>query len=323
MGKRIITRRGVLGGLGASFGVGLATQALALEAGSSVIPRLRSGPSSTRGVASVENLIAKANLGGKVSYAVADATTGALLETLSHLVAMPPASVTKALTAHYALTHLGPGYRYKTRLLANGPVTNGQIEGDLILEASGDPVLSTDDLGGMAEALVAAGIKGVSGRFLVSLPRFAQAQQIDDSQPYQVSYNPGIAGLNLNRNRVHFEWKRQGSGRTVTMEARGARYKASSRTSTMEIVDRPGPVYEFTLSGGIDRWSVAKSALGSKGARWLPVRAPVDYALDALAQILKAREINLPPPVRVSGHQQGITLFETVSRQCPTFCATC
>lgn len=53
-----------------------------------------------------------------------------------------PASTTKLLTEGTALQVLGADYRFRTRIYRTGPVTDGTLDGDLILVASGDPNLS-------------------------------------------------------------------------------------------------------------------------------------------------------------------------------------
>lgn len=80
-----------------------------------------------------------AGLGGHSSFVVADAVTGEVLESFSALRAHPPASVTKAVTALYALEMLGPQFRFETRLLGTGPIENGVLKGDLILAGGGRP----------------------------------------------------------------------------------------------------------------------------------------------------------------------------------------
>jgi D-alanyl-D-alanine carboxypeptidase/D-alanyl-D-alanine-endopeptidase (penicillin-binding protein 4) len=65
---------------------------------------------------SPDDLIAEAALGGRVAFAVADAQTGAILETRLPLLALPPASVTKVFTAAYALDVLGAQHRFTTRI---------------------------------------------------------------------------------------------------------------------------------------------------------------------------------------------------------------
>ena len=102
--------------------------------------------------------------------------------------------------------------------------------------------------------------------------------EIDTKQPDHVGYNPGVSGLNLNYNRVHFEWKRVSGGYSVAMDARTERYRPEVAVSRMRVVDRAAPVYTYDEKGGVDTWTVARAALGDGGARWLPVRHPELYA---------------------------------------------
>src|SRR6056297_2702232 len=60
-----------------------------------------------RAAPQVADLIARADLGGRIGFAVADARTGEMLEVLNPLRPMPPASVAKAMTCAYALDGLG------------------------------------------------------------------------------------------------------------------------------------------------------------------------------------------------------------------------
>ena len=60
-------------------------------------------------------LVAAAQLGGNVSFAVADAKTGQMLEMRNGSLLQPPASVTKTVTAAYALETSAPD-------IASGPV---------------------------------------------------------------------------------------------------------------------------------------------------------------------------------------------------------
>ncbi|MDQ7039839.1 MAG: D-alanyl-D-alanine carboxypeptidase/D-alanyl-D-alanine-endopeptidase [Rhodothermus sp.] len=52
-----------------------------------------------------------------------------------------PASVTKLFVTAAALEQLGPDYRYTTRLLADGPVIDGVLHGNLIVRGAGDPAI--------------------------------------------------------------------------------------------------------------------------------------------------------------------------------------
>src|SRR5690606_10885501 len=59
-----------------------------------------------------EALIAAAKLGGEVTFLVADAATGKVLEGRGTDRAMPPASTAKVLTTLFAFERLGQGYRF-------------------------------------------------------------------------------------------------------------------------------------------------------------------------------------------------------------------
>lgn len=54
-----------------------------------------------------------------------------------------PASNMKLLTGAAAWLQLGKEYRFRTRLLALGPVENGVLQGSLLVEGGGDPTISS------------------------------------------------------------------------------------------------------------------------------------------------------------------------------------
>lgn len=304
--KSNFSRRFVVGALVAS----VADVAFANAPVASSRPPVRAADFHKRAVRGADALIANAKLGGKIGFVVADAKTGLILETANPVLALPPASVTKAITSLYALDTLGAGYRFKTRLVATGPVSNGRLKGDLILVGGGDPTLTTDDLAVMAAALKQAGIREVRGKFRVNINQLPFVTAIDNSQPDHVGYNPAVAALNLNFNRVHFEWKRQGSGYSVAMDARTNKYRPIVRIAKMRVVDRNLPIYTYKDSGGVDSWTVARRALGKSGSRWLPVRKPHLYAAEVFQTMARANGIKLPRATVAKGAVKGTVLVE-------------
>lgn len=256
-----------------------------------------------------EALIARAGLTGQVSFAVAHAKTGLILETKEASQGLPPASVAKTVTALYALEHLGENHRFRTRVVATGPVQNGVVQGDLVLAGGGDPTLDTDALANLAARLKQAGVRGATGRFLVWGGALPYARQIDADQPEHVGYNPALSGLSLNYNRVHFEWKRAGAGWGVTMEARSDRYRPQVRMATMAVVARDLPTYTYRDKGGIDSWTVASTALGKGGSRWLPVRRPDIYAGQVFRSFAGAQGIPLPQETVTGTLPTGTTVI--------------
>lgn len=291
--RDIISRRAFLTGSTAALGL-VALPACANAPSQSLRPVVRPAGGRAATVPAVEALIAKARVGGEVGFAVADADTGTLLEVREPQRGLPPASVVKALTAAYALEHLGAAHRFETHLVATGPIQNGILTGDLVLAGGGDPTLDTNGLAEMAASLKAAGVRELRGRFLVWGGALPYSRAIDTDQPDHVGYNPAISGLSLNYNRVHFEWKRNGQGYAVTMDARSDRHRPDVQVARMSVVARNLPVYTYSQSQGSDEWTVAQSALGNGGARWLPVRRPEIYAGEVFRIFASAQGIRLP-----------------------------
>ncbi|MGB3553124.1 MAG: D-alanyl-D-alanine carboxypeptidase/D-alanyl-D-alanine-endopeptidase [Jannaschia sp.] len=273
---------------------GLAVAALPAGANppdTSARPFAKPVDAAKRGAPSIERMVAEAGLGGRVGIALADARTGEVLETLNHLRPLPPASVAKALTALYALETLGPEHRFVTRLVATAPVMGGRLDGDLILVGGGDPALDTDGLHDLAALAKDAGLREVTGAFLVADGALPRIERIDATQPDHVGYNPAIGGLNLNFNRVHFQWRRDGGSYAVDMDARTARFRPAVATARMRVADRSLPVYTYARDGDIDSWTVARGQLGTEGSRWLPVRNPALYAGDVMRTMLRSNGI--------------------------------
>src|SRR6056297_2300178 len=271
----------------------------------SLRPVARPNGLNTLAAPQAEALIDAANLGGEVDFAVMDVKTGVLLESRGAPAGLPPASVTKALTALYALDSLGAGYRFATRLVATGPLENGVLKGDLVLAGGGDPTLDTNALAQMASDLKDAGVREVRGAFKVWGGALPYERVIDPTQPEHVGYNPSVSGLNLNFNRVHFEWARDGRDYEITLDARTARYRPDVGMSRVRVSARSHPVYTYE---GPDDWTVARAALGEGGARWLPVRRPALYAGDVFRTLARAQGVRLPEPAEVGILPKAVVL---------------
>lgn len=293
MGKRF-SRRGFVGSA-AGFAL-LGQAALAAPPTASLRPVLRAPDFFKRGVPEPAAIIRAQKLSGQVAFALADAKTGDWLECENEQVGAPPASVTKAVTALYALDALGAEHRFQTVVAATGGVKDGEVQGDLLLIGGGDPTLDTDGLAELAASLKEAGVHGVKGGLKVYEAGMPVLRQIDPAQPDHVGYNPAISALALNFNRVHFEWKRANGQYTVTMDGRTKRYRPDVTFAAMRIEDRKAPVYTYADRNGRDQWTVARGALGGGGARWLPVRKPGLYAGEVFATMAGAQGIRLGKP---------------------------
>ncbi|WP_318248242.1 D-alanyl-D-alanine carboxypeptidase/D-alanyl-D-alanine endopeptidase [Xinfangfangia pollutisoli] len=319
----MITRRGMLAGILA--GTALPVWAEGMD--SSVRPRPKgqgqvsggaSAPAAPVQVQDAEALVTAAKLTGTVGFVVADAATGKVLEARAPETAMPPASVAKAVTSLFALERLGAGHRYVTRVLATGPIEAGVLKGDLVLAGGGDPTLETDQLGDLAARLAKSGLKRVTGRFLAADGALPRMDALVPDQPVQVGYNPGLSGLNLNFNRVYFEWKKSGGDWTVGMDARGARFVPAVNLVRMAVKKRQSPLYTYDRGPEREDWTVASGALGTKGgSRWLPVRLTGRYTAEVFRTLARAQGIDLPAVELVAAAPKGREIGRIESEALP------
>ena len=90
---------------------------------------------------------------------------GQLLAQHNADVAFNPASVMKLGTSLVALAELGPDYRYRTNVLADGTIDNATrtLEGDLVIEGGADPMFSQYDAQEVAAQISHLGVSRVTG----------------------------------------------------------------------------------------------------------------------------------------------------------------
>lgn len=258
------------------------------------IRSLRGQTTSTNDADAAARLIRSANLGGSVGYVLADAATGQVLASRGGDQPMPPASVAKTITTLFALERLGVSHRFATRVLVTGPLSGGIVQGDLVLVGGGDPTLQTDQLGDLVARLAASGLRGVTGRFLFADAALPALPHIATDQPDHVGYNPAIGGLNLNYNRVHFEWKRGGQDWLMAVDARGERFVPQVDLVRVAVAERSAPAFVYEPGLRDEGWTVARAALGKGGGRWLPVRHPGLYTAEVFRTLARAQGITLP-----------------------------
>lgn len=279
------------------------------------LPVPRGGKARPKRVPKLKDILEMSPASGTVSVALMDVATGEVLESHKPGLRLPPASTAKVITTLYANAQLGGDHRFTTRLISTGQLVGNRLEGDLILAGGGDPHLDTDGLAGLVEQLRAAGVTRIKGRFLVYDHALPEVFEIDPLQPEHVSYNPSLSGLNLNFNRVYFQWKREGDGYDLTMTAKSRNYDPAVARARMRIEDRGSPVFAYAKTAKVEQWSVARSALGGKGSRWLPIRRPWVYAGEVFRSLAKAQGVVLPEAKRTRKLTTGWTIAQTQSAE--------
>lgn len=125
-----------------------------------------------------------------------------------------PASNNKVFSSVWALTLLGPEYRFPTDLLASGPIENGVVKGDLYLRGSGDPGFGYPEydrdvlksLREMANGLKARGVTSVAGDVVgdatIDDGRHHGPDWPSDTGNGVSQYAPTVSGLPFDRNMI-------------------------------------------------------------------------------------------------------------------------
>ncbi|MCM1368883.1 MAG: D-alanyl-D-alanine carboxypeptidase/D-alanyl-D-alanine-endopeptidase [Candidatus Amulumruptor caecigallinarius] len=110
---------------------------------------------------------------------VVDLKTGRTLQSLNEETPLIPASIMKCVTTATLLEKTGPAYRYNTGVYITGKVRNRVLEGDILVEASGDPSLNTRSEPGsdnlvkeIVEAIANLDIDSIAGDVVVDESRF-------------------------------------------------------------------------------------------------------------------------------------------------------
>ncbi len=81
--------------------------------------------------------------------------------------AFNPASVMKLVTTLAALDTLGPAHVWKTRVWIRGPLEDGVLHGDLILQGGGDPSLTQERFWALLREVYARGVREIRGDVVI------------------------------------------------------------------------------------------------------------------------------------------------------------
>ncbi len=83
---------------------------------------------------------------------------------------LPAASLTKVATSLVALQTWGPQYQFVTQVGATGAIANGVLQGDLVIQGSGDPLFVWEEAFSLGNTLNRMGITEVKGNLVIAGP---------------------------------------------------------------------------------------------------------------------------------------------------------
>ena len=121
-----------------------------------------------------------------------------------------PASTMKLVTSAVAAEKLGWDYRYTTKIYATGPLTDGDLNGDLVIVSNGDPTINARHperwgaFDAWAKQLYANGVRRIGGQLVGDDNAFAEpgwgvGWAWDD---LSVGYGASVGALQYNENEV-------------------------------------------------------------------------------------------------------------------------
>ncbi|MCO4794372.1 MAG: D-alanyl-D-alanine carboxypeptidase [Bacteriovoracaceae bacterium] len=206
-----------------------------------------------------------------------------------------PASLTKILTAHYALKKLGEEHRFETTIESSSEIKDGVLKGDLILRGGGDPFFTNAMLINMAVKLKALKIKEISGNFIYDQSYIPYQNMISSIGLGDQTYNPGISALSLEFNRFSI-WK----GNRPIPNAKALK--------VMSVREKFTPGKRFKLLNGDSKSEVwALSTKEKYGVHEeVPIRNPALLFASTFQMICKKVGITLPNPIEKKINKEKI-----------------
>jgi D-alanyl-D-alanine carboxypeptidase/D-alanyl-D-alanine-endopeptidase (penicillin-binding protein 4) len=224
---------------------------------------------------------------------------------------LAPASNVKLLTTAAALHHLGATYRFRTFLLADGPVENGVLRGDLVLYGTGDPALSDRFFGSrtavferLSAVLRDAGVRRIEGDVvgdatLLPGPLLGTGWDPDDLNEW---FAAPASALSFNENVVtlRVEAQRTGQPPLVHTLPEGAELPIANEATTVAGRSRVGmailredPLDSMRVAGEIRQG-------GRDVWRRMTVSDPPSYAASVFRSVLEADSIQVRGRIRAA-----------------------
>ena len=137
--------------------------------------------------------------GVSVSAGIWDAETGKAIERYHEEVALVPASTTKVVTTYALLKTLKPDFTIDTEIW--GDLKDGVVQGDLVFKGDGDPMLTSERVWLLVQALKQQGIQRIAGSIRLDQSAFDGQRQPRGWENTSANTTPAVLPLSVNFNR--------------------------------------------------------------------------------------------------------------------------
>jgi D-alanyl-D-alanine carboxypeptidase/D-alanyl-D-alanine-endopeptidase (penicillin-binding protein 4) len=243
--------------------------------------------------------------GAQIGFLAIDTQRGTLLYSRNPNEEFMPASNMKLIVGSTAVQDLGVDFSYITAVFAEAQPVDGVEDGNIYLRGGGDALLSAADLDNAAAAVVAAGIKRVTG-WVVTDASHDDDQRLGygwswDDLPYY--YAPVVTALELEDGVVHIhivpgedvgdacslEVSPESTAYTIDNELTTGRRGSQDTSDITRVWDQPRTIVLF-----------GSYPLGAKrsGDLRASVPDPESYAGDVFLRALSAHGVEVTGGVR-------------------------
>jgi len=219
------------------------------------------------------------------------ASAGELVVGGNESIAQIPASTFKTLTSATALELIGPDYQFETKLVSSAEIVDGELDGDLVIVGSGDPMLGLADFEEWVEKLKLAGLTRITGGVVGDASFFPEETVGDYWNWGDVGngYGSPVAGLNFEHNRFT-------AGFEPGIEGEAAKFIGTD-------LEVPGVIWDSAVITGSAGSGDGVMIYGGPGATTMKLRGSVP-AGDEIATVSGA----VPDPARFAAHQLYVLL---------------
>ena len=127
--------------------------------------------------AAVEKALVQAQVPASAMAVLVLDVGGQRAPRLSHRAAeaMNPASVMKLVTTYAALDALGPDFRWQTRVIMDGSIQNGLLDGNMVVRGGGDPKLVMERLQALITHVHNSGVRAIRGDIVLDRSAFSDS----------------------------------------------------------------------------------------------------------------------------------------------------
>lgn len=254
---------------------------------------------------------ATSGLGGATwSAIVVSLDSGDTLFAQSADSALAPASNLKLLTTAAALHVLGPDYRFRTYLLTDGTVSNGVVEGDLVLYGTGDPGLSDrfyrdedEVFQRLIDQLEEAGIHTVTGDLVGDASYFTGPLRPPGWDPRDLNdhFAGAVSALSFNENVVSYRVVPGSPGEAPTVSTTPSRSGMALVNEAETVTGGARPRLAILRDDPMDPVRVeGRVAAGSRDVwREMTVSDPARFAAENFLSTLEERGIAVEGGLRI------------------------